>query len=177
MKRSAKILSVILVVFILLSLMGCSRKDNDDSNAQNAIKKFVNAYYTIDKTDIERYKEIVFPGKSESMKKQISSYQRSTEEFKSLLTDKAYQNLTINRMSYGRVKEAYKGKYYVTVKSIKLEKQSKDEKLQTIGYYYNLELIQKTILGNKTKTLKDRGEIEAVKVKNTWKVFIDFGTI
>lgn len=177
MKRFGKILSMILVVFVLLSLMGCCRKDNDDLNAQNAIKKFINTYYTIDKTDMERYKEIVFPGKSESMKKQISSYQKSTEEFKSLLTDKAYQNLTIDRKSYGRVKEAYKGKYYMTVKSIKLDKQSKDEKLQTIEYYYNLELTQKPILGNKTKTVKDRGEIQAVKVKNTWKVFIDFGTI
>ena len=151
--------------FFTLNLAGCNTKDNDDVKAQDVIIKYLNTYYTIDKNDIDTYGKIIAGSKDIS-----ELTKNANEKFKSLLTDAAYHELTASRMSYGRSKDAYEKKYYVTVNDIKLEKDLEDKENQMLVYYYNIELTEISISGNETKNIKDKKQITISKVNNHWKV-------
>ncbi|MGV8981459.1 hypothetical protein [Clostridium sp.] len=69
---------------------------------------------------------------------------------------------------YTITKEASEGNYTVSLSNVKLEKDSEDE--QTKTYYYDIELIQTSISGNKVKGIKDKKQITVSKVKDSWKV-------
>ena len=140
----------------------------DYNNAENAAKKYLEAYYTIDKNDMELYRVIM--GGSKDFNELDAATAKSEKEFKDLLIDRAYQSLVANRMSYGRMIEASKKKYYVTVNNIILEKYTEDKKQQMIAYTYYIELTQTSISGTETKIIRDRNNIHAYKVGNVWKV-------
>ncbi len=165
MKKFTSTFCLILMVFLTLNLVGCNTKDNDDVKAQDVIIKYLNTYYTIDKNDIVIYEKIMAGSKDI-----YKLTKNANEKFKSLLTDAAYGELTASRASYGRIKDAYEKKYYVTVKDIKLEKDLEDKENETLIYNYDIELSQTSISGNETKNVKDRKQITVSKVKNSWKV-------
>jgi hypothetical protein len=168
MKKLANISCLILMVFLTFSLAGCNASDSDDAKAQAIIKKYVNAYYTIDKNYIEIYGKIVGGTKDIN---ELDTLTKSTwEKFRPLVTDAAYHELTASRMSYGRIKGAYTEKYYVTVKDIKLEKYSEDKEKQMLVYYYDIEFTQTSVSGNETKSVNDKKQIAVSKIKDDWKV-------
>lgn len=172
MKKLTNIFCLILMVFLTFSLAGCKVKDGDDAKAQAVIKKYVNTYYTIDKNDIDTYGKIIAGSKmTQAALMEFDAIMKIAEErFKPLTTDAAYHELTASRMSYGRIKDAYTKKYYVTVKDIKLEKYSEDKEKQMLVYYYDIELTQTSISGNETKSVKDKKQITVSKIKDDWKV-------
>lgn len=161
-----KICCLLLVGILMLSFVGCSTNVSEGSSAESVITKYVNTYYTINKEDIELYKKIV--GGNKDINDQVRDTNKASERFKDLMTDTAYADFINTRMSYGRCKEASEGNYYVTVKSIKLEKDS--ENAETRVYYYDIELIQTSILGNEVKNIKDKKQITLSKIKDSWKV-------
>jgi len=150
----------------MFSFVGCSPKSNEDSKAESVITEYINTYYTITKDDIELYKKVT--GGNKDINVLISDTNRANEKFKNLMTDTAYAELVAKRMSYGRCKEASDNNYYVTVKSIKLEKSSEDA--QSKVYYYDIELTQTSLSGNEVKSIKDKRQIVVSKVKDSWKV-------
>ena len=168
MKKFTSTFCLILMVFLTLNLVGCNTKDNDDVKAQDVIIKYLNTYYTIDKNDIETYRKI--GAGSKDIYELNALTESANKKFKSLLTDGAYHEITASRMSYGRIKEAYVKKYYVTVNDIKLEKDLEDKENQMLVYYYNIELTEISISGNETKNIKDKKQITISKVNNHWKV-------
>lgn len=159
-----KICFLLLVGILMLSFVGCSTNVREDSSAESVITKYINTYYTITKDDIELYKKIV--GGNKDINDQVRDTNKASERFKDLMTDTAYEDII--RMSYGRCKEASEGNYYVTVKSVKLEKHSGDA--ETKVYYYDIELIQTSITGNEVKNIKDKKQITLSKIKDSWKV-------
>jgi hypothetical protein len=172
MKKLTNTFCLILMVFLTFSLAGCKAKNSNDAKAQAVIKKYVNAYYTIDKNDIDTYGKIIAGSKmTQPALMEFDALMKIAEErFKPLVTDAAYHELTASRMSYGRIKGAYTKKYYVTVKDIKLEKYSEDKEKQMLVYYYDIELTQTSISGNETKSVKDKKQITVSKIKDDWKV-------
>ncbi len=178
MKKFTKVFSLILMAFLTFTLAGCNAKDNDEIEAQNAIKDFLNIYYTVDKNDIESYKIITFGFKPEERKNWDDEYEKNLERFKPLLTDKAYKELIATRMSYGRIREPYDKKVYVTVKDIKLEKyyeENDENKEQSmLVYYYDIELTETPISGNEIKSVNEKKQITVLKIDDSWKVdYID----
>lgn len=169
MKKVIKFFCLILMLAMTFSLVSCTSKDKDSDykNAENAVKKYLNAYYTVDKNDIERYRVTLGTKDINELDKATKD---STEKFKPLLTNKAYETLYAERMGYLRVKDAYEKKCYVTVKSIKLEKFIEDKKQKMIGYTYYINLTETSIEGNETKDVKSRDNIHVFKVGNEWKV-------
>ena len=163
MKRLNNILCLLLVSIIMFSFVACSPNISEDSSAESVITEYVNTYYTITKDDIDLYKKIMT---NKDIKTSVSDTEKATKRFKNLMTDTAYSDMT--RMSYGRCKEASENNYYVTVKNIKLEKDSEDT--QTKVYYYDIELIQTSILGNEVKSVKEKRQITLSKIKDSWKV-------
>jgi len=150
----------------MFSFVACSPNVSEDSRAEQVITEYVNTYYTITKDDIELYKKIVHGNKDINIL--ISDSNKANEKFKKSMTDKAYESIITDRMTYGRCKEASDGQYTVIVSSIKLEKNSEDE--QTKIYYYDVELIQTSISGNESKSIKDKKQITVSKIENSWKV-------
>ncbi|MCB2311402.1 M56 family metallopeptidase [Clostridium tagluense] len=141
-------------------------KDTDSDSAESIITKYINTYYTITKEDIELYKKII--GGNKDINILLSDINKANEKFKKLMTETAYAAIITDRVSYLRCKEANESNYYVAVKSIKLEKYS--EETQTKVYYYDVEVTQRSISGNKVKNIKDRKQIAVSKVKGNWKV-------
>lgn len=164
MKRLKNIFCLLLVSIIIFSFVACSPNISEDSSAESVITEYVNTYYTITKEDIELYKKIINGNKDINVL--VSDTEKANKEFKNLMTDTAYSDM--RRMSYGRCKEASENNYYVTVKNIKLEKYSEDT--QTKVYYYDIELIQTSILGNEVKSVKEKRQITLSKIKDSWKV-------
>ena len=168
MKKSMNILCFLSMIFLTFNLSGCTLKDSDDIKAQDVIKKYVTTYYTIDNSDINTYEKIT------SGTKDIYGLDTLTksagEKFMPFMTDAAYQDLTASRMSYGRIKMAHDKEYNVTVKDIKLEKDSEDKEKEVRVYYYDIELTQTSILGNETKSVKDKQQITVSKINDDWKV-------
>jgi hypothetical protein len=170
MKRLTNICGLLLLSSIMFIFMGCSANIKESSNAESVITEYVNTYYTITKDDIELYKKITGGNKDGNV---LDSYtNKANKEFKNLMTDAAYADITATRMSYGRCKEAAENNYYVTVKSINLEKYSEDT--QTQVYYYDIELIQTPILGNEVKSIKDKKQITVSMINGNWKVSNSF---
>lgn len=172
MKKLTNIFCLLLVVLLTFSLSGCKIKDKEDDKAQDVIKKYLNTYYTIDKNDIDNYGKIVggFKPTEKDLLELDALTKSSVEKFKPLTTDAAYNELIATRMSYGRTKGAYDEKYYVTVKDIKLTKDSEDKEKGVRVYYYEIELTQTSISGSETKTVKDKKQIAVSKVNDDWKV-------
>lgn len=166
MKRLYNIFCLLLVSIIMFSFVACSPKISEDSSAESVITEYVNTYYTITKDDIDLYKKITDGNKDVNVL--ASDFNKANEKFKHLMTDAAYADFTNTRMSYGRCRKASENNYYVTVKNIKLEKYSKDT--QTKVYYYDIELIQTSILGNEVKSVKEKRQITLSKVTDSWKV-------
>lgn len=166
MKRLNNIFSLLLVSILMFSFVACSPKDSEDSSAESVITEYINTYYTITKDDIDLYKKIT--GGNKDINVLVSDTNKANEKFKNLMTDTAYADIVNTRMSYGRCKEGSKNNYYVTVKNIKLEKDSEDT--QTKVYYYDIELIQTSILGNEVKSIKEKRQITLSKIKDSWKV-------
>ena len=166
MRNINKICCLFLVSIIMFSIVACSPNASEDDSAETVITKYVTTYYKITKDDIELYKKIVAGNKDVNIL--ISDSNKANERFKNLMTDKAYEGIITDRMAYGRCKEASEGKYTVSVSNVKLQKDSEDE--QTKTYYYDIELIQTSILGNKVKSIKDKKQITVSKVKGSWKV-------
>ncbi len=168
MRRLIKVLCLILMCSLTFAFVGCNSKDNEANKAQDAAKKYLNAYYTIDKSDAELYRAITNGNKDVNKLDQDTA--KSNNKFKDILTDKAYQNLVSTRMSYGRMKEAVNKDYYVAVKNIKLVKDTEDTKQQTIAYKYTIELTQTPFTGNEIKSVQDSGVVNVLKVGNSWRV-------
>jgi hypothetical protein len=164
MKRISNICCILLVGIIMFSFVACSPDANENSSAESVITEYVTTYYTITKEDIELYKKIINGNKD--ITALVRDTKKANKEFKNLMTDTAYSDMT--RMSYGRCKEASENNYYVTVKNIKLEKYSEDT--QTKVYYYDIELIQTSILGSEVKSVKEKRQITLSKIKDSWKV-------
>ncbi|MPN48725.1 hypothetical protein SDC9_196337 [bioreactor metagenome] len=166
MKRLKNIFCLLLVSIVIFSFVACSPNISEDSSAESVITEYVNTYYTITKDDIDLYKKIT--GVNEDINVLISNNEKAKEKFKNLMTVEAYENFTNSRMYYGRCREASENNYYVTVKNIKLEKYSEDT--QTKVYYYDIELIQTSILGNEVKSVKEKRQITLSKIRDSWKV-------
>lgn len=166
MKRLNNIFSLLLVSIIMFSFVACSPNISEDSSVESVITEYVNTYYTITKDDIDLYRKIT--GVNEDINVLISNNEKAKEKFKNLMTAEAYENITNSRMYYGRCREASENNYYVTVKNIKLEKYSEDT--QTKVYYYDIELIQTSILGNEVKIVKEKRQISLSRIKDSWKV-------
>lgn len=149
----------------MFSFVGCNTTSGN-SSAEGVITEYINSYYTITKDDLELYRKITGGNKDANVLE--SDTNKANKEFKNLMTDTAYEDITATRMSYGRCKEASINNYYVAVKNIKLEKYSEDT--QTKVYYYDIELIQTSILGNEVKSIKDKKQITVTKIKDSWKV-------
>ncbi|MGH4124689.1 MAG: M56 family metallopeptidase [Clostridium sp.] len=141
---------------------------DDNTSAESIITEYINTYYTITKEDIELYKKIV--GGSKDINELISDTNKADKKFENLMTDTAYAAIITDRMSYLRCKEANENNYYVAVKSIKLEKYYEETQTKVYYYYYDVELTQRAISGNKAKNIKDRKQIAVSKVKGNWKV-------
>lgn len=167
MKRFASVFCLSLICFLTFTLVGCNTISNEENKAQDAGKKYLNAYYTIDKSDIELFKAITFGNKDAN--KLDQDVEKSNNKFKDILTDKAYQNLVVTRMSYGRTREAFNNEYYVTVKEIKLEKYAEDTKKQMKAYKYTMELTQTSFSGNEIKSIEKTGEVNVFNVGGSWK--------
>jgi len=152
----------------LLSKPIKSGADDENEDVEEAIKYYINLYYQIDKYDIALYKKIVAGNKDATVLAHDTNIIEG--EFKGLMTTKAYENLVLSRMAYMRCKEASEKKYYVAIKSIKLEKDSEDKANLTKVYYYDIELIQTAIAGTQVKSIKDKKQITVSKINDTWKV-------
>lgn len=167
MKRFTSVFCLILVCFLTFTFVGCNSKDNEENKAQDAAKKYLNTYYTIDKSDMELFRAIAYGNKDAN--KLMQDFEKSNNKFKDILTDKAYQSLVANRMSYERMREAAKKEYYVAVKNIKLVKYTEDKKEQMIAYKYTMELTQTPFSGNEIKSIEDTGIVHVFKVGNDWR--------
>lgn len=172
MKKLTNVFCLLLVVLLTFSLSSCKIKDKEDDKAQDVIKQYLSTYYTIDKNDIDNYGKIIAGFKpTEKDLLELDTIMKSSEEkFKPITTDAAYNELIATRMSYGRIKGAYDEKYYVTVKDIKLTKDSEDKKKIVRVYYYDIELTQTSISGSETKSVKDKKQITVSKINDDWKV-------
>lgn len=168
MKRLASVLCLILICLLTFAFVGCNSKGNEESKAQDVAKKYLNAYYTIDKSDVELFRAITNGNKDINKLDQDTA--KSNNKFKDILTDKAYQKLVATRMSYGRMKEAVNKEYYVAVKNISLVKDTEDTKQQMIAYKYTMELTQTPFSGSEIKSIEDSGIIHVFKVGNSWRV-------
>ncbi len=166
MRNSYKICCLFLVSILMFSFVGCSPNVSEDDSAENVITEYLTTFYTITNDDLELYKKIV--GGNKDVNVLISDSNKANEKFKNSMTDKAYEGIIVDRMTYGRCKEASEGKYTVSVSNVKLEKDSEDEKTKT--YYYDIELRQTSISGNKVKKIKDKKQITVSKVNDSWKV-------
>jgi len=150
----------------MLSFVACSPSVSEDDSAEKVITEYVTTFYTITNDDLELYKKIVRG--STDVNALISDSNKANEKFKSLMTDKAYEAIIADRIAYMRCKEASEGKYTVSVSKVKLEKDSQDQ--QTKTYYYDIELTQTPISGDKVKNIKNKKQITVAKVNDTWKV-------
>ncbi len=170
MKSFKKIICFILTGLFIFVLVGCNNKDKDNKDAESAVKKYLNLYYNVDKADIELYEKMMSGMTEENENEVMDEFYKSSEKFKAILTDKDYVAFINNRLTNGRIREAYNNKCYVTVKDIKLEKYTEDKKENMIGYSYDIELNETSISSNKVTVNKRRNTIHVYKVKNTWKV-------
>ena len=168
MKKLTNIFCLLLVVILTFSLSGCKIKDKEVDKAQAVIKKYLNTYYTIDNNDITTYKKIT-SGTKDIFELDILT-KASEKNFIPLMTDAAYNELIGTRMSYGRIKGASDEMYYVTVKSIKLTKDSEDKEKGVRVYYYEIELTKNYISGTEATSVKDKKQISVSKINDDWKV-------
>jgi len=167
-KKLTNIFCLLLVVILTFSLSGCKIKDKEVDKAQAVIKKYLNTYYTIDNNDITTYKKIT-SGTKDIFELDILT-KASEKNFIPLMTDAAYNELIGTRMSYGRIKGASDEMYYVTVKSIKLTKDSEDKEKGVRVYYYEIELTKNYISGTEATSVKDKKQISVSKINDDWKV-------
>jgi hypothetical protein len=168
MKKLTNIFCLLLVVLLTFSLSGCKIKDKEDDKAQAVIKKYLTTYYTVDNNDITTYKNII-SGTKDIFELDVLT-KAAGENFIPLMTDAAYHELTASRMSYGRIKGASDEMYYVTVKNIKLTKDSEDKEKKVRVYYYEIELTKNYISGNKSTSVSDKKQIAVSKINDDWKV-------
>ncbi|MBU3146101.1 hypothetical protein [Clostridium sp. CF012] len=145
-----------------------SGADMENEQVETVIKNYVDLYYEINKYDIALYNKIVAGNKDSTiLERDIFNASR---ELSGSMTHAAYKELLASKMAYGRIKEASEKKYYVDVKSIKLEKDSEDKANPTKVYYYDIVLTQTSIADNKVKMVKHKKQITLVKVEDFWKV-------
>ena len=161
MKKLPSTICLLLMVLLTVSLSGCKATDSDDAKAQDVIKNYLNGYYTIDYNDINTYEKII-AGNKDIEKLDILT-KVAGENFIPLMTD-------ASRMSYGRIKGAYDKVYYVTVKNIKLTKDSEDKEKEVQVYYYDIALTQTSVSGTETKIIKGKKQITVSKINDDWKV-------
>lgn len=170
-----KTFSFILIISIFITLgifSGCSN-NSDEAKAEKVISEYVNTFYTIYENDLENYK-IITSGSDVNDKNKYEKFtealNKSNEKFKPLMTNEAYQNLVAVRMSYSRVSQAFKNKYYCKVKNIKIEKYSEDKSKNMLVYYYDIEILQTSIKDSKENIVKERQQISVVSENSAWKV-------
>ncbi len=109
---------IIVTTFLTLVIFsGCSK--NTNAEGEKIISQYITAFYTIDKNDLENYKIITngfIQSDANSYNKFIKAKNSCNDTFKPLMTNKAYEDLLLIRMSYKRVKNAYENQYYCKVK-------------------------------------------------------------
>lgn len=145
-----------------------SGADDENEDAEEPIINYIHLYYRISKYDIALYKKIVTGNKDATVLAHDTNIIEG--EFKGLMTTKAYENLVLSRMAYMRCKEAEEKNYYMSIKSIKLTKDSEDKATLTKIYYYDIVLTQTSISGKQVISVKDRKQITVSKINDTWKV-------
>ncbi|NMM62518.1 hypothetical protein HBE96_07395 [Clostridium sp. P21] len=163
---------LIITTFLTLGMFsGCSK--NTDAESKEIASRYITFFYTIDKNDLENYKIITngfIPNDANSYNKFIKAKNSCDDKFKPLMTDSAYKDLLLTRMSYRRAKDAYENQYYCKVKNIKLEKYDEIKDRNELIYYYTIEIIQTSVVNNKKTIIRQGNQICIVKENSAWKV-------
>ncbi|WP_035292815.1 hypothetical protein [Clostridium sp. KNHs214] len=173
-----KIFLICVVVIIMFLAAGCS-----SSKEAKLTKEFLQKYYTVSETDYEKYKEIILSGdkldvqKSEKdigldYEKVKKIYQDENEKFKPYLSEEAYGDFMKMREAVGRIDKAYKGKYYIEVDKIQIDKKDKVEvnNEECIKFSYTMKYSKKYIDKNTVENLQVKGSILLEMLGEQWKI-------
>ena len=163
-----KIISIILIISLFtITFTGCN---NDSTNSQSTIRKFITALYTVTQSDYNYYQKMENEAKDSKLADFDKIYETNSEKFHIYLTDKSYNNFYASRFSYLRIMKAFKSNVFVEIKDLKISKINEDKKAKTLGYRYELQLNQINRDTKKSEIIKMVSYLTVINENGNWKI-------
>jgi len=166
MKKIIKLFSVIWLVTLII--VGCSRTEED--KAQKVAKEFVTELYTVDAKEIVNYNNLLSM-EIKDVKQLSEALQMNNKTLKTLMTEKAYQILLLNRKKLMFSKYCEKGNYTMQVAELTLSEKTFNKEENKAEY--DIEVKLNFISNNDNLKQMDIGQcnIRLLKENGQWKVF------
>jgi len=165
MKRVIIFISLVLLLSIIFT--ACSK---DTANGKSTVKNVITAYYSVNQSDYDYYKEMIKGATESELANFDKNYETNSKKFEQYLSDKSYKSFYNSRVSYLRIDKAYKNNVFVEIKSLTITKEREDKKEKTIGYDYKLELKQTNKDTKKVEVIKKNGTMTVINENGKWKV-------
>ncbi|WP_313371233.1 hypothetical protein, partial [Sedimentibacter sp.] len=167
MKKPNNLFLIVLCLIILI-FVGCSK--NEEKNAQQIAKDFVEDLYTVSDEEVENYKSLLNVSPSEAMEMDVyNAVQINDDVLKSLTTEDAYETLLINRENLKFTVICYRANCTMQVTEIQLSENNAD--IDNNAADYNFEVNLKLILNDGTETEGTaKGTVSLSKIDDDWKI-------
>ncbi len=165
-----KLNNLFLIIFCLIALIfvGCSK--NEEDNAQQVAKDFVEDLYAVSNEEVENYNSLLNSDPSESIEMNLyNAVQINDGALKLLTTENAYEVILKNRDNLKFTAICYEADCTMQVTGIQLSENKADIDNNTADYNFEVKL--KLIFNDGTETEGTaKGTVSLSKIDDNWKI-------
>lgn len=166
-----KIIGLLCIVVLLFSLSACSEKVNARSSSATA-KELLNLLYNVDSQTTQTFNLPVVSASSSSLGvysiPEPNAFTQLNEKFKNILTEKEYSAFTSSNTYLNYVKVCKDNNIVITPSDIQINQTSYEKNLYNYDYKASIKVTYTK--DNNSKTENEAGQLDVIKVNNTWKI-------